>query len=615
MKPHFLELIIRKLVIVATPQVSEEKTEIVFNGIPAAPGVVHGPAFVYQHQELDVPVYKVAESKIEEEKERFDHALLETRSQILRVRHEISKKIGESEAQIFDAHLLVLEDKALIEETISAFEESGNNIEHCFALVASKYIDFFDSMEDEYLRERVSDIRDVSKRVLSNLMGEKGLGSMGADGLSEAHILVSNSITVTDVAQIRRELILGFISESGGRTSHAVIMARSMKVPAVVGLANASEIIKISDTVIIDGYEGLVIVNPTLDSLYRYGQISEKRKSIRKMYETKVSLPSETMDGSKVRILANIEEAGEVASVIASRAEGVGLFRTEGILLRERQALASEDLQFNQYQRVVEQLAPQPVVIRTLDIGGDKALPGNLFGKEANPFMGFRAIRYCLKNPEIFKQQLRAILRAATYGNARLMYPMISGVRELLEANQILEEAKAELRERGENFAENIEVGSMIEIPSAAYTADVIAEHCSFLSIGTNDLIQYMLAVDRVNDSVAHLYDPSHPAVLRTIQAVIKMAHEKDTPVAICGEMASDPIYVPLLVGMGADELSLSPSLIPEAKFMIRHISIDSARSLAEEILEMKRPRVIFRRLREFYREVMKDTIGDDFMP
>lgn len=594
---------------------SEESKEIILNGIPAASGVVHGPAFVFKHQEVDVPVYRVPAERREDEKNRFEKALLETRSQILKIRHEIHRKIGEAEAQIFDAHLLVLEDKALIDETIAELENTGNNIEHCFASVARRYIDFFDSMEDEYLRERVSDIRDVSKRVLSNLVGETTLGSMGADGLGEPHILVSNSINVSDVAQLRKESILGFISETGGRTSHAVIMARSMKVPAVVGLEDASEKIAISDTVIVDGYDGLVIVNPSLDSLYRYGRISEQRKTIREMYESKVSLPSETLDGSSVRIFANIEEAGEVDSVIANSAEGVGLFRTEGIVLREREALASEDLQFDQYRRVVERLAPHPVVIRTLDIGGDKSLPGNLFGREDNPFMGFRAIRYSLKNPSVFKEQLRAVLRAAAYGNARLMYPMISGVRELLDANEILAEAREELREQGETFAENIEVGSMIEIPSAAYTADVIAQHCSFLSIGTNDLIQYMLAVDRVNDSVAHLYEPSHPAILRTIQTVIRLAHENDTPVAVCGEMASDPVYVPLLIGMGADELSLSPSLIPEVKFMIRHVSMKSVRELADEILAMKRPRMITRHLREFYRSVMKDCVGDDFLP
>lgn len=594
---------------------SDEKEEIILNGIPAAPGVVHGPAFVFRHQDVDVPVYKVSEEKQEQERERFEEALVVTRSQILKIRHEIEEKIGESEAQIFDSHLLVLEDKALIDETLGEMERSGNNIEHCFAVVADRFISFFDSMEDEYLRERVSDIRDVSKRVLANLSGESNRMAVGADGLSQPHILVSNSIMVSDIAQIGKERIMAFVSEAGGRTSHAVIMARSMKVPAVVGLENASEIIDMFETVIVDGYDGIVIANPTVDSLYRYGQISEQRKSIRKMYESKISLPSETMDGDKVRLMANIEGADESGNVIESRAEGVGLFRTEGIVLRERQALAKEDLQFEEYRRVVESLNPHPVVIRTLDIGGDKALPGNLFGKEENPFMGFRAIRYCLKNPEIFKEQLRAILRAGALGSVRLMYPMISGVRELLEANELLEEAKQELRERGEDFSADIPVGSMIEIPSAAYTADVISENCSFLSIGTNDLIQYMLAVDRVNDSIAHLYDPCHPAVLRTIKTVIDMAHQNDTPVAICGEMASDPVYVPLLIGMGADELSLSPSLIPEVKFMVRHISTQSARELASEVLELKRPRIIFARLREFYRSVMKDLVGERFLP
>jgi len=594
--------------------VSDNTAEITLKGIPAAPGVSHGPAFVFIHREIEVPLYKIDKEHWEDEKKRFEKALINTRSQVSKVRREICDKIGESEAQIFDAHLLVLEDKALIDETIAEFESTGNNIDHCFASVSRRYIDFFDSMEDEYLRERVSDIRDVSKRVLENLIEDSDFTAFRGSDVNGQHIIVSNAINASDVAQLKKDQVIGFVSELGGSTSHAVIMARSMQVPAVVGVPNASEKIRSNDTVLVDGYDGLVIINPSVDSLYRYGQISEQRKSIRKMYLSKVDLPPETKDGKKVHILSNIEHSDECDAVFANRAEGVGLFRTEGIMMRERHGLASEESQFQEYRKVVEKMAPLPVTIRTLDIGGDKNLPGGFAFNEDNPFMGFRAIRFCLKNPEVFKQQLRAILRAAAYGNVKIMYPMISSVREVLEANQLLQEAADELKEKGENYGKDIEIGSMIEVPSAAYTADVIAENCSFLSIGTNDLIQYMLAVDRVNDSIAHLYEPSHPAVLRTIRTVIHMAHEKGVPVSICGEMASDPIYVPLLIGMGADDLSMSSSLIPEIKFMVRHIEMKDAENLAGEVLELKRPRQVFSCLKDFYRKVMVDTVGDEFI-
>lgn len=595
---------------VNTGLVTQQIEEIVLRGIAAAPGVARGKAFVIIQEEQEVPTYEVDPALREAEVSRLEEALLSTRQQITRIRSEIGAKLGEAEAKIFDAHLMVLEDKALIDETLAELEKTGLNIEHCFHSVANRFIAFFESMDDEYLRERVTDIRDVTKRVVDNLLG----GSSQQDWVHEVaenRIIVSNSINASDVALLRRDGILGFVSESGSKTSHAVIMARSMEIPAVVGVTDSIHKICSGDTILIDGYDGLVIINPSVDSLFRYGQIAEQRKSIRKMYTSKVHLPAETLDGKHVRIAANIDSEDDVSAVVANCAEGVGLFRTEAVFMKGR-AMVPEDEQYEVYRKVVESLNPREVVIRTIDIGGDKA--GHFIGQEDNPFMGFRAIRFCLKNPEIFKEQLRAILRAAACGNVKIMYPMISGVRELLEANALLEEAKQELTTRGVDFNPDVEVGIMIELPSAAYTVDLLGRECSFLSIGTNDLIQYMLAVDRVNDRIAHLYEPCHPAILRALREVISAGNRLGLPVSICGEMASDPIYAGLLIGLGADELSISPSLIPEVKFMVRHCRFAETQDLAERALAGERPRKIFALLKDFYQSVMQENLGDRFM-
>ncbi len=588
---------------------SELNTEVVYEGVAAAPGVAHGPAFVFTQHDLDVPEYKLPEAKHDSEVERFEEALLTTRQQITRIRNEIAHKLGESEAQIFDAHLLVVEDKALIDETILLQRHSNLNIEHCFFNVAQRFIDFFDSVDDEYLRERVGDIRDVTRRILQNLLGKTDFMSSWLASAEEPKVIISNMINASDVAGIGKENTLGFVSSLGGRTSHAVIMARSMEIPAVVGIPDLSDRVESGETVLIDGYEGIVVLRPSEETLYRYGQVAARRKDIRDLYLSKVGVPSETRDGQHIAVSANIEGVDDVETVLANKSEGVGLFRTETLFMRGK-AMQSEELQFEEYRKVVERLAPNQVVIRTLDLGGDKMLPGGFSGvEEDNPFMGFRAIRYCLKNPEVFKEQLRAILRASAYGNVAIMYPMISGVRELIEANALLEEAKEELRSDSIPFSEIIPVGSMIEIPSAALTVDVIAEYCDFVSVGTNDLIQYLLAVDRVNDKIAHLYDPSHPAVMRTLSMIFEAARKAKVKVSVCGEMGGDPLYIPLLIGLGASELSMSASLIPEAKYLIRTLKESECRMLAEEVLELGRPRKIFARLQSFYRVTMRDVL------
>ena len=385
-----------------------------------------------------------------------------------------------------------------------------------------------------------------------------------------------------------------------------------MGIPAVVGVGELTRQVQNGDLAIVDGYDGVIIVNPSEQTLFRYGQIRTQKSSFeQRLYEAN-SLPSITQDGVSVNLLANIEKVEEVSLVRDFRAEGVGLFRTEYLFLSSSR-LPSEQEQFVAYKSVVEALNPHPVVIRTLDLGGDKPMSGadNLFPKEDNPFMGFRAIRFCLENTEIFKDQLRAILLASAFGRIRLMYPMISGTEELARANTVLAQCKEELRARGQKFDEDLEVGSMIEIPSAALTADLLAQQCRFFSIGTNDLIQYLIAIDRVNNRIAHLYEPTHPAVIRTLHRIVEEAHRASIPVSVCGEMAGDPVYVPLLLGLGVDELSMTPPLIPTVKYVVRAMKMAEARALAQKALTLSSAKEIFLLCDEFYRtHVSVDQVG-----
>jgi phosphotransferase system enzyme I (PtsI) len=492
----------------------------------------------------------------------------------------------------------------LIGETIREFENTGANIETCFNNVSQRYIKAFDEINDEYLRERAGDLRDVAQRVLRNLLGQVAhhLGE-----LAEKRVVVANDITPSDAAGINRSAAIGIVTDSGSKTSHAVIVARALKIPAVVGVRDLTTKVASGDRILVDGYEGVVIVNPTDQTLFRYGRIQTEKKTFESRLLAASRLPAETLDGVHVTLLANIEKAEETGEARECQAEGVGLFRTEYLYLNSSH-LPGEEEQFATYKAVAAAFAPQPVVIRTLDIGGDKPLEGipGLVHHETNPFLGFRAIRLCLEHPEMFKEQLRAILRASAFGKVRLMYPMISGVEELRRANTVLAEAREELRQRGERFDEKMEVGSMIEIPSAAATADILARHCSFFSIGTNDLIQYLLAIDRGNDHIAHLYEPTHPAVLRMIKRVVDDGHKRRLPVAVCGEMAGDPVFMPLLLGLGVDELSMSPPSLPAVKYFVRAMKMSDARKLAAEALEMDDPKEIYARAEDFYKARVK---------
>jgi phosphotransferase system enzyme I (PtsI) len=582
------------------PTDSRTKTEHVVQGISASQGIAYGQVFVYVQSDVEVPTYIVDAGKRMDEIARFEQALLLTRQQISKIQDEVEKNLGADEARIFDAHLLVLEDQALISETIREFETTSRNIETCFNNVSSRYIKAFDEIDDEYLRERAGDIRDVAQRVLQNLLGQS---AHNLSQLADKRIVIANDISPSDSASIDRSQALAIVTDSGSKTSHAVIVARSMKIPAVVGVRNLTTRVQDGDWAIVDGYEGLVIVNPAEQTLFRYGQIRLQKKGFEQRMLDANRQPAVTLDGVAVPLMANIEKVDEVAQVKEYFGEGVGLFRTEYLYLNSAR-FPTEQEQFVAYKTVAESLAPNPVIIRTLDLGGDKPMVANpgLFPKEDNPFMGFRAIRFCLENHAIFKDQLRAILLASKHGNVQLMYPMISGREELARANAVLAECKQELRARGQAFDEKLVVGTMIEIPSAAATADLLAKDCDFFSIGTNDLIQYLIAIDRVNDRIAHLYEPTHPAVLRTLKYVIDEAHREKVPVSVCGEMAGDPILVPLLLGLGVDSLSMTPPLLPPVKYLIRAMTMADAKALAMEALALGSPKEIYGKCEAFYR-------------
>jgi len=588
------------------PTDTRGKTETLVQGIAASQGIAYGQAFLYIQSDVEVPAYQVEPDKRMEEISRFEHAILVTRQQIQKIMSEVDKNLGPEEARIFDAHLLVLEDQALISETIREFETSGKNVETCFNKVSQRYIKAFSEIDDEYLRERSGDIRDVAQRVLQNLLGQS---SQSLSQLVEKRVVVANDVSPSDAAGIDSSQALAIVTDSGSKTSHAVIVARSMKVPAVVGVRDLTRRVQPGDWLLVDGYEGLVILNPSQQTLFRYGQIQLQKKGFEQRLIEANRRPAVTLDGVTVTLRANIEKVDETALVKEYFADGVGLYRTEFLYLNAGH-IPSEQDQYLAYKEVAEALAPSPVVIRTLDLGGDKPMAGHahLFPKEDNPFLGYRAIRFCLDNPQIFKDQLRALLRASAHGDIKVMYPMISGREELARANAVLAECKEELKAKKIAFNPKLQVGTMIEIPSAAVTADLLAKDCDFFSIGTNDLIQYLLAVDRVNDRIAHLYEPTHPAVIRMIKFIVDEAHKNKIKVSVCGEMAGDAIYAPLLLGLGVDELSMTPPLIPAVKYLVRSMKLADAQKLAADALELTTAKEVLALCDEFSRMRVKLT-------
>lgn len=562
----------------------ESRKELEFKGIGVSKGIVSGPVLVLKTDLSPLPEYAISADKVAGEMVRLEAALIETRRQLHEIQHRVGKVMGSESAGIFEAHLHVVDDPSFLDEVYRDMREKRRNIERILYEVSERYANALSKMEDEYLRERASDIRDVTRRILQNLMGE---GGELLRELDRPHVLVAYDIPPSDMAALDRRHILGIVTELGSATSHTAILARAMELPAIVGIGGVCSRLADGDHVILDGVRGILIQHPSPEREADYRRIARARAVIQKRLAALKEEEAVTLDGHSVALSANIEMPADVASVRAHGARGVGLYRSEYLYLMD-DGNPSEEMQYKAYAEVARKMMPESVIIRTLDLGGDKLPATFKLPEESNPFLGWRAIRLCLDHPEMFKTQLRALLRASVHNpQLRIMYPMVSRASEVDQANALLEECKTELAAKKIPFRSDLEVGAMIEIPSAALTADQIAPKVRFFSIGTNDLVQYTLAVDRVNEHVAHLYEPTHPAILQLIRLTVDAGHRQGIWTGVCGQVAGNPLLVPLLLGMGVDEFSTSPGAVPAVKEVIRRIRLSEAQELAEAAREM----------------------------
>ncbi len=572
-----------------------EAEQKIFEGLGVSPGIAEGEVVVHWQDEEEVPLRDVTEEEIPGEIARFEAALIATRQELLEIQQRIVAAIGAGDAGIFDAHLLVVEDRTLIDEALRGLERDKHNIEFVFHQVAEKYCRTLAAIDDPYLQERVVDIEDVTRRVLRHLLGKT---AANLHRLDHPHIIVAANLTPSDTALINRDLVRGFVTEQGSRTSHSAIMARSLGIPAIVALPGICSRLTTGDRVLLDGYNGKLILQPSEQTRSEYGRMERQKVEVEHQLESIRETPSTTRDGRHITLSANIELPSEIHAVAASGAEGIGLFRTEFLFLNKQSAPGEEE-QYAAYKAVAEKCTPHGVIIRTLDIGGDKLMHLPHAAEEPNPFLGRRAIRLCLDEPALFKTQLRAILRASAHGNIKLMYPMVTQIDEVRWANSFLEECKAELAGEGKPFKDDIEVGCMIEVPSAALIADQLAAAVKFFSVGTNDLVQYTMAVDRGNDRVAHLYQPTHPSVLRLLAMSCQAAHKHGIWIGVCGEMASELHLTPLLLGFGMDELSVVTTAVPRVKKAVQSLDFKECSERACLAAGMSDPGEIDRMCRE----------------
>ncbi|WP_455538586.1 phosphoenolpyruvate--protein phosphotransferase [Terrisporobacter sp.] len=550
-------------------------------GIGASPGIVLGKALVIEEQELVIEKRLITDTEFEVDK--LKKAVEISKEELTKIKEKTLVEFGEHEAQIFESHLLVLEDPELIESAILKINEEKVNADFALNEIKEMFVNMFESMDNEYMRERAADIKDVTNRVIRHILGEKVI-DLG--DLDQEIVLVAHDLTPSDTATMDKKKVLGFLTDIGGRTSHTAIMSRTLEIPAVVGLNNATAEIKDEDFIVFNGNTGEVVINPDEETIDTYTKLKTDFEKYKKALDLLKGQPSLTIDKRHVELAGNIGTPGDIEGLIKNDAEGVGLYRTE-FLYMDRSDFPSEEEQYEAYKAVLEGMSGKPIVIRTLDIGGDKKLDYLKMDEEMNPFLGYRAIRLCLDRKEIFITQLRALYRASVHGKLRIMFPMISSLEELLKAKEICEEVKTQLKSEKIAYSDDVEVGMMIEVPSAAVMSDVLAKHVDFFSIGTNDLIQYTCAVDRMNQKISYLYNQFNPAVLRLIKLVIDNAHKEGKWVGMCGESAGDQLMIPILLGFGLDEFSMSPISILPARKLITSVSYEDMKKLSKEVLSL----------------------------
>lgn len=563
-------------------------------GIGASPGIAIGKALVLEHKEMVIE--KKENVNVEVEVEKLNSAVDTSKKELSAVKEKVAKELGEEEAEIFGAHLLVLEDPEFIGEAENKIKNESLNAEYALNEVKDMFVSIFESMDNDYMRERAADVKDVTNRVLRHMLGIK---IIDLSNLSDEVVLIAHDLTPSDTATMDKKKVLGFLTNIGGRTSHTAIMSRTLEIPAIVGLSDVTDKVKDSDMIVFDGDKGIVIVSPEEDVVAEYQEKKRIFEEDKKALELLKGQPSVTTDGKHVELAGNIGTPNDLEGLINNDAEGVGLYRTE-FLYMDSDEFPSEEIQFEAYKKVLEGMNGKPVVIRTLDIGGDKKLSYFEMEEEMNPFLGYRAIRLCLDRTDIFKTQLRALFRASVYGKLRIMFPMISSLEELLAAKAICEEVKSDLKAEGLGYSDDVEIGMMIEIPSAAVISDLLAKHVDFFSIGTNDLIQYTCAVDRMNQKISYLYNQFNPAVLRLIKMVIKNAHAEGKWVGMCGESAGDQMMIPILLGFGLDEFSMSPISILRARRLINSVSEKDMQALSDKVLEFGTAKEIESYMKDF---------------